>query len=238
MLKLSHDDSFKSRQGIDACTTSKVTEEMKVFVAGEPLEVETEVIKKYVINFCKTAREYDLKAGTYDEVSEELIKSTRVFSSRISNCECGWFVERALTAPWLGVEPGDCLSMADPLEQGGIYDKGLDLWNHFSIGRPSGIADAKISKVLHAMRPSFFPVLDSRVRKHYKIQALNVAQQIADQRAFKYAYWAAIRLDLLASDKALADVRSELKNDKNELINEWAKHVSDVRLHDVLVWSK
>ena len=211
---------------------------MKVFVAGKPLEVETEAVRKYVTDHCKTAREYDLKAGTFEEVTEGLIKSTRVFSSRISNDQCNWFIDKALTAPWRGVESGVCLAMADPMERGSAYDKGLDLWNHFSIGRPAGIADAKISKVLHAMRPSFFPILDSRVRKQYKIQSQNVAQQIADQRLFKYAYWAAIRLDLLASDKALADVRSELKNDKNELINEWAKHVSDVRLHDVLVWSK
>ena len=211
---------------------------MKVFVAGEPLDVATDLARQYVNNHWKTAKEYDLKAGTYDEVSERLIKSTRVFSSRISKVECGWFIKCALTAPWLGVELGECLSMADPLEQGGLYDKGLDLWNHFSIGRPTGIADAKISKVLHAMRPSFFPVLDSRVRKHYKSQALSVAREMADQRSFKYAYWAAIRLDLLASDRALAEVRSELQSDKNGLINEWAKHVSDVRLHDVLVWSK
>jgi|LakMenEpi03Aug12_release.lakeMendotaPanAssembly.Ray.scaffolds.fasta_scaffold161460_2 hypothetical protein len=210
---------------------------MRVFVAGKPLEVKTEVVRRYVNDHWKTATAYDLKTGTYDEVSEGLIKSTRVFSSRISEVECGWFVKCGLTAPWLGVEPGDCLSMADPLERDGLYDKGLDLWNHFSIGRPAGIADAKISKVLHAMRPSFFPVLDSRVRKHYKSQSSSVARQMADQRSSKHAYWSAIRLDLLASDKALAEVRSELQIDKNGLINEWAKHVSDVRLHDVLVWS-
>ena len=101
-----------------------------------------------------------------------------------------------------------------------------------------GVADAKISKVLHAMRPSFFPVLDSRVRKHYRGRALRVAQELADQHSFKYAYWAAIRLDLLASDKALFQVRSELQEDNDGLVHEWAKHVSDVRLHDVLVWSK
>ena len=211
---------------------------MKVFVAGKPLDVETEVVRKYVKNHSKTATEYDLKAGMYDEVSEGLIRSTRVFSSRISSAECEWFVERALDAPWASLKPGDCLTAADPFEIGGLYDKGLDLWNHFSFDRRVGIADAKISKVLHAMRPSFFPVLDSRVRKHYKNQALSVAQQMADLRSFKYAYWAAIRLDLIASDKALSEVRSELQSDKNGLIIEWANHVSDVRLHDVLVWSK
>ena len=73
---------------------------MKVFVAGEPIDVESGLVRKYVNNHRKTASKYDLKAGTYDEVSERLIKSTRVFSSRISKAECDWFIERALTAPW------------------------------------------------------------------------------------------------------------------------------------------
>ena len=211
---------------------------MKVFVAGKPVEVETELVRKYVNNHRKTALKYDLNAGTYDEVSERLIKSTRVFSSRISKAECDWFIDHALTAPWSMINSGDCLTTADPLEMGGMYDKGVELWNHFALNRRIGIADAKISKVLHAMRPSFFPVLDSRVRKHYSDRALIVAQEIADQRSLKHAYWAAIRLDLIASDHALEQVRSELKLDEDELVMQWAKHVSDVRLHDVLVWSK
>ena len=211
---------------------------MKIFVAGDQIDVVAEVARNYVKMRWKTAKEYDLNAGTYDEVSEKLIKSTRVFSSRISKVECEWFIERALTAPWTSVKLGDCLSAADPMEHGGIYDKGLELWSHFTRVPRVGVADAKISKVLHAMRPSFFPVLDSRVRKHYKGRSLRVAQEMADQYSFKYAYWAAIRLDLLASEKALFQVRSELQEDNDGLVNEWAKHVSDVRLHDVLVWSK
>jgi hypothetical protein len=211
---------------------------MKVFLAGIPIDVKTDMIRQYVKKHCKTASEYDLKAGTYKEVSEQLIKSTRVFSSRISEKECKHFVDLASTAPWSGVKPGDCLSTADPQELGGLYDKGLQLWNHFSDECPKGIADAKISKVLHAMRPSFFPVLDSRVRKVYKDRALSVALEIAAERPFKYAYWAAIRLDLICSDQALQVARLELESDKDDLVRDWAKHVSDVRLHDVLVWSK
>ena len=66
---------------------------MKVFVAGEPHDVVTDLARQYVNNHWKTAKEYDLKAGTYDEVSEELIESTRVFGSRISGVECDWFID-------------------------------------------------------------------------------------------------------------------------------------------------
>lgn len=211
---------------------------MKIFIAGEPQNVEADIARNYVRSRGKTATEYDLNSGTYAEVSEGLIKSTRVFSSRISNDECTWFVDRSLTAPWTNINPGDCITEANPQEQNGLYEKGLDLWNHFSIDRPRGIADAKISKVLHAMRPSFFPILDSRVKKHYRSQALVVAQARADQLSYKYAYWAAIRLDLIRSDVALKVVRLELESDEHELVRKWAKHVSDIRLHDVLVWSK
>ena len=69
---------------------------MKVFVAGKPLDVKTEVVRKYVNNHWKTATEYDLKAGTYDEVSEGLIKSRRVICSIISELEFGWFVKCAV----------------------------------------------------------------------------------------------------------------------------------------------
>ena len=64
---------------------------MKISVSGEQFVVVAEVDRNYVKKRWKTAKEYDLNAGTYDEVSEKLIKSTRVFSSRISKVECEWF---------------------------------------------------------------------------------------------------------------------------------------------------
>jgi hypothetical protein len=88
------------------------------------------------------------------------------------------------------------------------------------------------------MRPSFFPVLDSRLRVHYKQQAMVMAKQMNIERSIKYAYWVAIRRDLVDSQKALEVVRSQLQSHENELVREWAAHVSNLRLHDVLAWSK
>lgn len=212
---------------------------MKVFVAGKPIEAPVEVVKNYILEHCKTAREYDLQAGSYSEVSDVLIKSTRVFSSRISKKQEKKLIERALTAPWDCIELDACLADADPTEHGGLYDKGLELWNHFTIDWPwpAGIREAKVSKVLHAMRPSFFPVLDSRLRKRYKDRAMDIAQEISDAHSSRYDYWAAIRRDLIDSHGTLKSVRSKLRDDEHELVRVWAEHVSDVRLHDVLAWS-
>lgn len=212
---------------------------MKIFVAGKPIENSTEVVRSYLLDHPKTVREFDLQTGTHSEVSDLLIKSTCIFSSRISEKQGKELIKRASTAPWDCLDFNDCLADADPAEQGGLYDKGLELWNHFTIDWPwpAGIGEAKVSKVLHAMRPSFFPILDSRLRARYKDRALEIAREISGSRLFKYAYWAAIRRDLVDSDGALKLVRSKLQMDDHEMVRTWAKHVSDVRLHDVLAWS-
>ena len=64
-----------------------------------------------------------------------------------------------------------------------------------------------------------------------------MAREISGSHLFKCAYWAAIRRDLVDSDGALKSVRSKLQMDDHEMVRTWAKHVSDVRLHDVLAWS-
>ena len=191
---------------------------MKVFVAGEEIETPVDVVARYVINHCKTAREYDLKTGLFSCVSTDLIKATRVFSSRISNEQGNWFIDRGLSAPWDLIAVEDDLVSADPAMSEGLYDMGLKLWNHFSLPIQRGIAQAKVSKVLHAMRPSFFPVLDSRLRVHYKHQAMVLAKELGRDKTIRYAYWAAIRRDLFDSQKALEEVRSQLQSHENELV--------------------
>ncbi len=212
---------------------------MKIFVAGEPIENSEEIVRNYILDHRKTVLEFDLNAGTHSEVSEFLIKSTQVFSSRISEKQGKELIERAATAPWDCLDFSDCLADADPAEQSGLYYKGLELWNHFTIDWPwpAGIREAKISKVLHAMRPSFFPILDSRLRARYKDRALEIAQDVCSNHLIKYAYWAAIRRDLVDSEIALKSVRSKLQMDDDDTVRTWAKHVSDVRLHDVFAWS-
>lgn len=65
-----------------------------------------------------------------------------------------------------------------------------------------------------------------------------LAKELGRDKTIRYAYWAAIRRDLFDSQKALEEVRSQLQSHENELVREWAAHVSNLRLHDVLAWSK
>jgi len=182
--------------------------------------------------------EFDLRAGTYSSIDQDLIKATRVFSSRISNSELEWFESTGENAPWGNVKAEDELVHADPFESNGLYQRALSLWNHFAESARPGVADAKISKVLHAMRPHFFPVLDSQIRKTYRSFARECAIDLSLKPVARYAYWAAIREDIRMSSEGLKVLREDLKSiGGGDLLTEWAEKVSDVRLHDVVAWS-
>jgi len=142
------------------------------------------------------------------------------------------------SAPWKNVSAEDELVKADPREANGLYQRALSLWNHFAESARPGVADAKISKVLHAMRPHFFPVLDSQIRKTYRRYARECAIDLSLEPVARYAYWAAIREDIRMSSEDLKVLREDLKSiGGGDLLTEWAEKVSDVRLHDVVAWS-
>jgi len=211
---------------------------VKIFVAGQARTVRTEDLQKYVCKHRRTIEEFDLRAGTFSLIDENLIKATRVFSSRISNSELKWFQSTGETAPWGNVKADDRLVQADPFESNGLYQRALSLWSHFADSAESGVADAKISKVLHAMRPHFFPVLDSQIRKTYRSYAREYAIDLSLEPVARYAYWAAIREDIRMSSEGLNVLRENLKSiGGGGLLTEWAEKVSDVRLHDVVAWS-
>jgi hypothetical protein len=206
-------------------------------VDSEDIANGTGVVRSYVLTRPRTVNNFELLAGTWESVSSELIRSTRIFSSRISRVEEDCFIERAQGAPWHNLESGDLLVDADPACADGLYDRGLEIWNHFEIdGRP-GIGTAKISKVLDAMRPHFFPVLDSRLLKAFRKDARIAALDLRFERTGDHLYWAAIRRDLFLKDRYLTGVRNRMKSDESDSVRRWVTHVSDVRLYDVLCWS-
>lgn len=211
---------------------------MKIFVAGQARTVRTEEIEKYLRKHRRTIREFDLRTGVFPLIDEDLIKATRVFRSRISNSELTWFKSIGETAPWGNVKPEDRLVQADPFESNGLYRRALSLWSHFADSAKPGVADAKISKVLHAMRPHFFPVLDSQIRKKYRSFARECAIDLSLEPVARYAYWAAIRNDIMMSSEGLKVLRQDLKSSGADgSLIDWAEKVSDVRLHDVVAWS-
>jgi hypothetical protein len=210
---------------------------VKIFVAGVEKTVSSQVVLEYLKEHPGTAREFDALTGSFATIDRDLIKATRVFSSRISNDELGWFELAGRSAPWGLVETSAKLVDADPRESGGLYDRALELWGHFANQKKSGVAHAKISKVLHAMRPNFFPILDSVILKRYRRYAKECAVLLSDTRKGEYAYWAAIRNDLIDSSDGMAQLRAELRVMGSEVVKSWEKHISDVRLHDVVAWS-
>ncbi len=211
-----------------------------ITVAGVVVEAPHERIRSYFNEYAGTIGRYDRTAGSYTEVDSRLIASTRVLRSRITHEEATWFIERAATAPWHLVPEGAQLADADPCKAGDLYDGGSALYAHFRADAPKGIKAAKIYKVLHLMRPGFFPILDTRLSRLYDAPARAIAPAVnacrPDLPAAKYAYWAAIRLDLLAAAEEIGVIRRSFKTSGDAFLASAIDAISDLRLLDMLAW--
>jgi len=203
-----------------------------IVIAGRVLSMDDALSK---LNYypLKTLYRYDLPGPGDPRVltREELIR-TRALRSRISNAELNWFLDRASSAPW--PSPDADLRQADPGVVGGLYDWMLTLYDHFTSAAPSGIAMAKISKVLHLKRPAAYPILDRKITSTYRHAAGQAALRYPGQ-GYKRMYWAAIRRDLITNTEsgALAALRRSL--DGNGHFHDLSR-VTDLRLQDMLTW--
>ena len=202
----------------------------------------TAEIQRYVSKHAGTIRGFDMVAGTSPNVlSPELVIATRKVSSRISNAELEWFVDKGSSAPWDAVGLDEGFADADVLEVHGLYDRATNLWNYFAVDSPRGIADAKISKVLFLMRPNTFPIIDSRLTKRYRPKARelwsSVYQKRPELRGSDLLTWEAFRRDLLKNQERLDATRGELTKG-NELEVWVGKNASDLRLLDMIAWQE
>ena len=207
---------------------------------GNPLAAVTGYLKKHP----GTVTHYDFIAGTSDEVTADLIKATRMpwMASRISTRQEAWFIERgSSSAPWGLVAPDALLPDADAAQPGGLYDAASTLWDHFWSERPEGVATAKISKVLHLMRPALLPILDRRLRSFYGLAAKAAARDVASRRPefadCKRMTWEAVRRDQLSNEAALRELRSALGDIGCVLASEASAKLSDLRFLDMLTWA-
>jgi hypothetical protein len=224
----------------DEDTEAEIRDDVPVTVAGIAITNPAARVQRYLYDHARTIRRYDMTAGHYAAVDADLIAATRVLSSRISHDQEDWLIERALTAPWHLVPLDAELANADPCQKDGLYDHASELYAHFRAAAPKGIKAAKIYKVLHLMRPKMFPILDSRLAQRYDSSAKQAAKNVntcrSDQPPSKYAYWAAIREDLLANAPGLAAIRGSLANSTDPVVRDAAAHLSDVRILDILTW--
>lgn len=113
------------------------------------------------------------------------------------------------------------------------------LWLHFLEPRRERVAWAKVSKVLHLMRPGLYPILDDRLQDFYRHAAREASSRLRHRRPeldHPRLYWAAIREDLVASDDGLREVRRILEQDDSEWISSTVACLSDLQLLDMLAW--
>lgn len=208
-------------------------------IAGRTVRDPLTVVAGYCHDHEKTLRHYDWVAGTTNSLTREQITATYRMSSRISRMDARWLLSQAATAPWDTVDEAALLSDADPAIRGGLYDQADSLYVHFYRSRPRNVNHAKVSKCLYLMRPGLIPVLDSRVLKLYRRPARAAARELAGTGfPYTWAYWAAIRKDLLRAGKAWTVLRDELREvDADGVHGEAANRLSDLRLLDILAWS-
>ena len=184
----------------------------------------------------------DRQAGNWKKITAEAVASTRspYLNSRISNAERDWFVNTGSSAPLHLVGVLDSLAIADPVVDGGLYDRFLVLYEHFSSRKPPGVATAKIHKVLYVMRPNSFPILDSRLLRVLKGNAQVVAARIREERGSEdrghLNYWAAIR-ELLNENAAIfRNVRQKLVEHDDPFIKDASQFLTELRLLDIVLW--
>ncbi|ASL16263.1 hypothetical protein MYCOZU2_03889 [Mycobacterium intracellulare subsp. chimaera] len=225
----------KSQRGVGPRRYCRgVTDTHGIVIAGRLLPI-NECIDKLRRYPPRTLCRYDLPGpGDPNSLTRDEIVRTRAVSSRISDVEANWFLERSRDAPWPSPEADD-LRYADPATAGGPYDELVGLYNHFSERVPRAIATAKISKVLHVKRPAAYPILDKRIMSIYREAATTAARRYP-QRAYRRANWVAIRDDLIANTEsgALKVVRDALEGAFEH--SEKLAAVTDLRLLDMLTW--
>ena len=220
-----------------------VVQSPPVAVAGRVVRNPASAVVQYLELHGGTVTHYDFRASTFGQVSTDLIRATRYpwMGSRISAKEAAWFIDRGTTAPWAAIPVDAQLKEADPLAEGGLYDRATAVWEHFWDARPANVSTAKISKVLYLMRPGLFPILDSYLTRFYRQAARAAAIEVSHKRAslgrFKTLHWEAIRRDILGSEAALRVLREVLAGARAPSAKEAARRLSDLRLLDILAWA-
>lgn len=217
-------------------------QEVKLVIAGQTVSDGVGVVTDYVRCHGGTIGHYDYFDREPNALTPGLVKATRSpwMGSRISRVQERWFVGRAKSAPWDRVPEGSELVDADPVGQPGFYDDVVRLYCHFAVGAPMGTGVAKVSKILHLMRPHLYPILDSRLCNLYRAQAREAARTVRARRpdiSSRLLFWEAIRLDLLGNSEALQALRTALLASSSGAVVEAGRRLSDVRLLDICTWT-
>lgn len=197
--------------------------------------------RRYAREHPRTLQKYDLgEPGSPNLIAESEICRTRIIGSRMSDRQGRKLINRAAEAgcPWQNVTESASLADADPALPGGLFDQASDLYWYFLKTRIPHVRVAKVHKILHIKRPDLYPILDKRLKGIYRKRAkpwVNELRRLNVSIDDSPPYWAAIRQDLLASDAALTDYRSQLAEESDDVVRQMAR-LSNLRLLDILAW--
>lgn len=197
--------------------------------------------RRYARDYPRTVSEYDFgHPGDPDVLTETEAWRSRIINSRLTYGERDQVVQRALSAPWSSVPAGADLADADPSVPDGLFAGMAGLyWSFTWPERISGVAVAKLHKILHPKRPGLYPILDERIKSLYMPCASAWTERLEHLGHVTLAdsppYWAAFRDDLVRNYDLLEAYRVQMANDDNEIVRLMAK-LTCVRLQDIIAW--
>lgn len=197
--------------------------------------------RQYARNYPRTIRGYDFGApGDPNVLTEAEAWRSRIINSRLTRNECSQVVRRALSAPWSSVPVHADLADADPSEPDSLFADATGLyWSFTWPERITGVAVAKVHKILHLKRPGLYPILDERVKGLYRPCAAAWTGRLSHRGGMTLVdsppYWAAFRDDLVRNCDALDTYRAQLAEDEDEVVRFMAR-LTRLRLQDIIAW--
>jgi hypothetical protein len=228
--------------GIDSCPKKRsqgeaISLRISEHVVSDPMPLWRRYARKYPRTIC----EYDLcAAGDPDVLTETEAWRSRIINSRLTHVECVRVVQLALSAPWALVPAVADLADADPSVPGGLFaDMARLYWFFTWPERISGVAVAKVHKILHPKRPRLYPILDRRIKTFYRPCAAAWTDRLDHLTGVTLAdsppYWAAFRDDLVKNRDLLEMYQVQLAQDEDETVRLMA-NLTCVRLQDIIAW--
>ncbi|PWD51600.1 hypothetical protein C8046_14060 [Serinibacter arcticus] len=209
-------------------------------------------VERALAYYVRTLKKYDESPGLPSQgITDDLIRRTRALASRITRAEQAWFVEHGRSLDLSEVARLDDLRQL--LSNESAWEAADSAYSHFVSASPKGVSFAKVHKVLHLVRPTVFPILDSRLKAIYRThqRALADAGRLPGRENWRRRTWLAIAEDLTsATDSgALTSLRDNLTsrahNDEDPVngphvreVAERLGRVSDLRLLDILTWER
>lgn len=226
---------------------------MKIRLGGDETTVESAVDWLSRCYPKPTVRYYD-GGGPSSRNSVELADLGRmvVFAAQLKFDQGVHYLDRGASrdAPWPEGDTDWQLAdpAATPFPSAPTVDDASKLFEHFRTSR--GGNTAQISKLLHLKWPDFFPVVDRAMRHQYLFAATAIHSKFFGEEDNEWAtwakaYWAAFRDDLIANERSLEVLRTDLRNNATRLEDpddrdhcERLSRLSSLRLQDALAWGR